>query len=355
MLNPMYSKSLRLLVALFVICTAPVLAQEPISADNFERLTPVTEINFDQLPVQVGTILNGRAYVDAAGAHVAVVNRDGQIVIFDSQGNLLAVTEPILTEDGFPATFIDGAFARDAPYFVAIYSGGDRFYLTVTQLDGTRHVAAHQSPARPVAIWSDRGEVWLEMIPDDADTLPFLLRYALDDLAGPGETLPNVLSSDLQVVVRIGHLPLPLAVTAHEDGQVSRWNLEEGRRTHLDLLPEVPIYGDLTPDGLYLLWRDAASQALHVYDFDTAEEQVSVALNGIYIPFLHITPDGQLIIGVDVDELPLIAVWPVATGQRHDIGPYRQCGRAPDMVALSNDGSTLVIGCDSGIEFWKIR
>ncbi|MFW5691150.1 MAG: hypothetical protein ACOCXZ_01505 [Chloroflexota bacterium] len=46
--------------------------------------------------------------------------------------------------------------------------------------------------------------------------------------------------------------------------------------------------------------------------------------------------------------------WIVETGERIDLGTYRECSRQPDMVRLSTDGTTLVIGCDTGLDVWRV-
>jgi hypothetical protein len=74
----------------------------------------------------------------------------------------------------------------------------------------------------------------------------------------------------------------------------------------------------------------------------------------MYIPFLFVTPDAELVIGVHVDDEPVIVTWSLRSGLREVIGPYRHCGRPPDMVVLSENGRSLVIGCDLGIEIWQI-
>jgi hypothetical protein len=57
---------------------------------------------------------------------------------------------------------------------------------------------------------------------------------------------------------------------------------------------------------------------------------------------------------VDVDDEPVVVAWDVATGQQYHLGTYRQCNRPPDMARLSEDGTTLVIACDTGLDIWRV-
>jgi hypothetical protein len=50
-----------------------------------------------------------------------------------------------------------------------------------------------------------------------------------------------------------------------------------------------------------------------------------------------------------------VVAWDVKTGERTILGEYRECNRPqPDMTRLSEDGTTLVIGCDTGLDIWRI-
>src|SRR5690606_21537190 len=95
------------------ILAMPVQAQggaPVIDAVNIAQLASAVVIDFGALPFEAGEVVNGRVYVNPDASRVAVVNRSGQALLFDGQGDLLDVNDVILTEDGFPATFIDGAF-----------------------------------------------------------------------------------------------------------------------------------------------------------------------------------------------------------------------------------------------------
>jgi hypothetical protein len=77
-------------------------------------------------------------------------------------------------------------------------------------------------------------------------------------------------------------------------------------------------------------------------------------LGGVYLPFLALTPNADVIIAVNAGLQPIVTAWNTATGEKYDLGEYRQCNRQPDMVRLSQDGATLAIGCDTGVDIWRI-
>ncbi len=77
-------------------------------------------------------------------------------------------------------------------------------------------------------------------------------------------------------------------------------------------------------------------------------------LDGAFIPFMLLSFDASVAIGVNVGSEPTVIVWDTTTGERYDLGEYRACNRQPDMVRLSGDGTTLVIGCDTGLNIWRV-
>jgi len=325
-----------------------------ITAENIQHLAPVAVIDFAGLPEHAGQIINGRVFTSSDGRLYAVVNREGQVVFLDEAGSVLSVTDRIMTDDGFPATFIDGAFDPSGQLFAALHSQGMAYHITIAAISGGQATLTVSSEDKPVSIWLDEEMAWLEVIPANANSAPYLLQ------------LPKSISSDTvpvrklfapaqdeQAVARVGRLPLPLAVTATESGHVSRWDLSQGKLTAEAQVDAVPIYGAITLDGRYLVWRDPASVALHLLDFETGADQIVTLMDGLYIPFILLTAQADVVIGVYVNDEPAVVGWETATGRLHWLGHYRQCERPPDMVTFSNDRTTLVIGCDSGIEIWR--
>ena len=106
--------------------------------------------------------------------------------------------------------------------------------------------------------------------------------------------------------------------------------------------------------GSHFAFSDPASDRLNLLNLATAENRVVAKLDGAYSQYHILTSDGSAIILVNLDFDPVIVAWDVATGRRYDLGPYRNCGRIPDKVTLSVDGAALIIGCDKGLDIWRI-
>ena len=70
--------------------------------------------------------------------------------------------------------------------------------------------------------------------------------------------------------------------------------------------------------------------------------------------YLLLNSSASVIIGINVDLKPVVVAWNVVTGERIELGEYRSCDRQPDMVRLSVDDTTLVIGCDTGMDIWRV-
>ncbi len=323
-----------------------------IDAENFGQLGSVMEIDFDDLPDDLGVVINGRFMLRDDGEHIAFVNRDNHVLVVDSQGNFIGGYF-VTSEDGLKATFLDGDF-RSVGGIVSIHTDGKNFYFAASPYSS----GAPSYDNQPAGIRET--------------TDPFYEVWAGSsgvDWVGNENTVWNIYgqttasiqkspSSDPESVIRIGRIPQPLAVTITEDGRVKRWNMETGEVTaevQVDVDDGLPIYGALNAGGdSDLVWRDPASTALHILSFDTGGDRTVVPLNGTYIPFIFLTQQSDVIIGVNIDDEPIVVAWNVATGERYDLGAYRQCNRPPDMVRLSQDGTTLVIGCDTGLDVWRV-
>jgi hypothetical protein len=135
---------------------------------------------------------------------------------------------------------------------------------------------------------------------------------------------------------------------------VKRWNLEMDAPTATVELGSLPGVGQVNASGRYFVWGDAESTHLFLLDFETGENRLIAPLDGTYIPFLLLGVNADVAIGVNVGLEPTIVAWDTMTGERYDLGEYRTCNRQPDMVRLSRDGTTLVIGCDTGLDIWRI-
>jgi hypothetical protein len=195
-------------------------------------------------------------------------------------------------------------------------------------------------------VWIDDEETWV------IGEVGFLTRVSADGTLEAFQ-LPSP-QTDPDALIRIGRLPAPLAISVTREGLVRRWDLSTGEVTAEVPMDTLPLYGHATPDGERLVWRDPPSTALNILNFETGENRMIIPLNGMYVPFIFLTASADVIIGVDPDEEPVVVAWVAERGERIDLGQYRACGRPPDMARLSEDGSTLVIGCDAGLDIWRV-
>lgn len=319
---------------------------EPISADNIARLQAVTSIAFDDLPEAAGEIVNGRFIVNADGTRLAVVNRANAIVALSDFGELVGLCS-VIGRDGLPATFIEGVFGAHTSVIVSLHTDGPTSYY-VSRCDAASGEQIVWPFSQTLAeVWTDSDAIWAS---DSASGVVHI------DAEGrvSALTVPSP-DTDPTSAIRIGRIAPPLAVSVTEGGLVKRWDLENGMVTAaVQVKTGLPIYGHLSSDGRYLVWRDPPSTALYVLDFAASTNVVVTQLNGVYIPFVFVAPAGDAVVGVQIDDQPVVNAWEVASGVRHDLGHFRTCGRPPDMARLSADGTALIIGCDTGIDIWRV-
>jgi WD40 repeat protein len=168
--------------------------------------------------------------------------------------------------------------------------------------------------------------------------------------------LPSGPENDAEAYVRIGRIPAPLAVTASLEGVVKLWDLETGEVTHEVQLDGVPVFGRVNETtATQMAWRDPISDGLYLLDFVSGENRQIAELGGAYVQALLLAPAGDIILGVDVDHRPVVVAWNTTNGEVTELGDYRECSRVPDLVRLSADGTTLVIGCDTGLDIWRVQ
>lgn len=345
-----------------LLAAFPVYGQETppvIGAENITRLKPVERITFADLPAEAGRVESGWFAVSADGRQYALLNRDNGIVLWDStQGGYITTSMKACGDQ--PGAFVDGSFDRDGRYFVAVYLSGAAGYVAFHPVDESQSAGrvVCDLPASPLRVWpGDSGQAWLEFFPNDpllAPSVGLLTPGAAWDAA----LIPSGPENDAESFFRVGRIEPPLAVTATREGVVKRWNLETGEVTaeaHLNALPgigQVSRGGD--DAGRYFAWVDGPAAALNMLDFETGANRSITPLNGKSVPFLWLTSGADIVIGVNVDSELGVTAWNTATGQVYDLGLYRSCSRPPDLVRLSQNGTTLVIGCDTGLDIWRV-
>lgn len=359
----------RLQIALFVIyfliSGSVVNARtEVITASNIASLKSVLTIEFADL--QSMHIENGWFALSPDGEYMATMSRDNQIVVWNASGQVID-SYAIQTEDDLTATVLDAAFNTEHGLLTSAHAAGDAFYVVYRYPEAQfMEYYRFESNDVPLRIW--RGEdtlrAWLEVAPYDSSKTRYVLRLnplpldriRLNEVPNTDELaeLPSGPENDPDSFLRIGRIDPPYAITVTQDFLVKRWNLETGEVTASAQVDALPGAGHLTPNGRYFVWRDGESQGLHLLDFETGKDQTVAPLAGTYIPFLLLDITGSVIIGVDVGSAPVVTVWDVATGQHRDLDQYRDCNRQPDMARLSLDGTTLVIGCDAGLDIWRV-
>lgn len=251
----------------------------------------------------------------------------------------------------------DAAFSPDGSLLASLHSDVEGYIAAARDMTTGEIVTLpfHENGDAPYAIWVEASNeaLWLEVLPLDPETAPYVVRLPLD--GGDSESFASV-ASNPSAIVRIGRIPPPLAVTASVDGLVSLFDLERAELVASAQVDGVPQFGRINELGgnMYLAWSDSSAESLHLLNFATGEDRVVAPLEGAYIQAVLLAPAGDVILGVNVDFEPIILAWLSETGERIDLGAYRECSRTPDMARLSTDGRTLAVGCDTGLEFWRV-
>lgn len=346
-------------LVLFIFITVPITAQSSpvISADNIEYLHSVSTIDFETLPDDIQP---------ASGQFV--INHDATVVV--TFGN--AEGEPPFSravrwhEDEIVVNQIDDSS-------LVRYLTGDGKCLYVGYV-GYVMVYAFNSEEEEADVWL--GPLELPAIQDSAvnfwmddDTTcsaDFYVEVAAQD--GTLKTLQvddgelDLLHKDIfalpdgTVAARVGRIPPPLAVTLDFDGNLYRWDMTTDEITASLNVDDVAMFGKLNNSGTHYVWLPNARDGLYMADFaDETFEQI-VSFSDLYISHLILADNADVAIGVDpYDNRGTVIAWKIGEEERLELGEYRNCERVqPDLTRLSSDGTTLVIGCDTGIDIWRV-
>ncbi len=353
------------MLMLALLAALPAYAQEdpvPVNRDNVTRLSPSARIDFDALPDSAGEILSGGFALDPVGRLLALRNRDNTVVIFDTTGALVDVFS-VPGADGLPDTVLDTAFDRTGALLAAVVSDGAGYSVAIRIIEsGLTLVQPFPfAPDVPLRAWFDANEpyYWVEVTPAEPGESPYVARfaYALPDVASTDvepEIVPFAPDSDPDTFARFGRIGAPYAVTTTQAGAVTIWDLEQATVIATAQTDGLPVFGGLNRDASALAWRDPDYQELHLLDLATGQDKLVAPLDGAYINYILVTPGADLILGVHVGDEPVVAAWDSATGERFDLGAYRACTRTPDMARLSGNAAVLVIGCDTGVDIWRV-
>jgi WD40 repeat protein len=341
----------------------------PITADNIGELQSVSSIEADDLPTEAA-LASGWFTLSPDGTLFAAITRRNEVAIFDQTG--LMETDGLMTEVE-SSTVVDARFSEDGSQLVSLHGDGTNFFIILRTfgIDAESieveipDVVAGEALGIPVRVWSgasnkeETTDIWLETMPLDGGRDYKVVKLPLDAngelIEDQISVIPSAPEQDTDAYVRIGRIPAPLAVTASQEGLVKLWNLETGETPFTVQVDDVPVFGRVNENGgEQLAWRDGSSLGLNVLDFESGENTRVTDLDGDYIQALMLTPAGDVVLAVHIGEENNVVAWIVATGERIDLGTYRECTGVPDMVQLSQDGTTLVIGCNRGFEVWRV-
>lgn len=327
-------------------------ASPSISLETVRDLQSVLQIDFGISGAAWDDFDTGVVTVSDDGRYFAVPNANGEVVVWDDRGEIRRVSDGegdvmavTFTPDSSGVVVVRNDILVDPPL--------NR--INFTPLDGSDDTVSLSFPGEgmPQEVWmSDDDGVWVELFYADSRAE---IVYRAFDPDEPLVSVPYGPADDPDALVRIGRIPPPAAITSSPEGIVKRWDLEANQVTAEAAVEDGPaVFGQISADGRFLAWRDPMSTALHRLDFETGEDEIVAQLGGAYVQGYFMAPGGDVIIGVDVDFEPIVLAWEADTGARIDLGTYRECSRVPDLIRLSADGTTLVIGCDTGLDVWRI-
>jgi len=357
-----------LLTAFLMIFPASAQETSPvINAANIRQLQSVQHINFADLPEEAGVVDKGWFALSPSGDRIIVGNRQNVLVTLNNFGQVLDVIAVVSGKLWLSS--VDVVFSSDGEIHASLQLEKDKYQVNwrwIGNYLGEQHIV--DSADIPIRLWFDDidTKLWLEILPGNPTKMAYVTQIASSKMAlyfsmgreisnSAVVTLPSGPENDPESFLRIGRIDPPLAITATQDALLKRWNLETGEVTATAQIDSLPAAGQVNANGTHFAWVDQQFESLHLLNFETGEDQVIASLGGTYIPFLLLSAGADVIIGVNVGDQPNIVAWDVRTGERFDPGEYRACNRQPDMVRLSRDGSTLVIGCDTGLDIWRVR
>lgn len=318
-----------------VALTSVVYAQhsEIISAGNVGYLQPAQHIDYEDFDadIEIGWFVAN----DTAT----------EFIVFDNDSNLYRVADDSdITEmwryidelDEQLFAVIDGTFAYEE--FYLLYTIDGDYWINDTPFMGE---------GVPLALDHDNNALYVEARIDSELVVHQLNEYL---------TIQSqfvIPSEPSQPIMRVGRLQLPIIVQSSFDGDMDIFYFDSlvGQYKTTDTMA---VFGNINPAITHFAWSDPNSTYLNLLDFETGENKIIADLDGAYAQYYLLSHDASLIIAVNVGFVPNVIAWDVNTGTRYDLGAYRECERIPDKVELSADGTSLIIGCDTGLDLWQI-
>lgn len=326
------------------------VSTEPITAATFDRLSMAGQLDFDSLPDDI-SVTAGWFRLHHTGQYAAL-RAETSLVLVD----LYHMT--VVADYGTGLDLVDAAFTEDA--LLSLHFDGSRYQILRFDLVDERVLPIRAAAdvwalGQPIRLWGqgDGERVWLEMLPE-RDTPLIIGVPAVSGL----ETLvlPSAPYADAAAIGRNARARPPAAIVLEADATVRRFDLETGADTGSITLPALPLFSRINDMGGDLIPLRVPTEAtLYLGDFATGQAEPLAVLEAEPTAMM-VNPAGDVVLGVGLDDDPVVVAWEVATGEQTTLGIYREdCTRLPDMVRLSGDGTTLVIGCDAGLETWRIH
>lgn len=338
-------------VALMLWLGAAGMAQNAsavISASNLERMRPSARIDFADFEAKLEI---GWFAANDDASEFLVLGPSGAVYAL---GYAQDERRWRLRQRPGASAFslIDGIYLQGRPFI--LHQTGGAYFINDAELtlDGV-----------PVALLPGIAEDELFVEALDVAGQSQFLRYRLENETGALKALdarafPGTHND--APVMRIGRIGYPaLFLSALADNilyaQIFSEAIAEPVTMAYQLDNGPAVFGAVNPPAVsHFAWTDPQRRHLNRLDLATGENQVVAALAGAYPQFLLLSKDASALLAVNLDFQPEIVAWHAQTGARYDLGAYRDCGRIPDHVALSRDGRALIIGCDSGLEVWRV-
>ena len=332
--------------SLLLVLAIGVLAQDypAITAENVAKLRPVQHIDFADFP-------------DPPSIGWFEASRDaGEFIVIGDAGRIYRVgTSGIVESMSYRASeaqifsLIDAVYLENEPHI--LYLLDCAFYI-----NGQQFLPEYE----PLALHAVSGSLYVEA--SAADGTKVFLPLALD--SGAGELVP-VASIDFPAVpadapaVRIGRVDFPhVLISSLADHSLTAYRYPDAFSAdgvHTIALTGGPaVAGAINLPGTHVVWSDPNSVRLNILDLVSGENRVVDQLDQAYAQFHLLSHDASVILIVNLDFAPAVFAWDAASGARFELGDYRHCKRIPDKVDLSADGAALIIGCDTGLEIWRI-
>ena len=337
-----------LLCALSIVCVSLATGQEypPISAANLTRLKSQARIDFAEVS---GALEIGWFEAKADG---------GEFIVFDQKGRIYRLSEAGIVDSwtyvepgsGRLFSLIDAAYIADAPQ--VLYALGEHYFIGERQLP---------IGYEPLALVTHNLSLFVEAIGAEGRTV--FMHYALGD-EGTGWQLVDEFSlpeaDPEKPAVRIGRIDFPMVLySSLADSALTVYRYPGafmgGAGRGFSLMQGPAVFGAVNATGSHFAWSDPGSARLNLLDLETGENRVVAEIGSAYAQYHLLTADASAILVVNLNFAPAIFAWDVQTGKRHELGAYRECERIPDKVALSADGTALIIGCDTGLDIWRVR